>query len=255
MKILIIEDEAPALNRISKLIRELEIDIDISGTADSISSAVNLFKKFPETDLALMDIELADGQSFEIFNRIQISCPVIFTTAYDEFALKAFKVNSIDYLLKPIDPQELKQAIEKFNTLQQSRQHSHVVNIDALLNSFKKDLVQSYKQRFLIKIGHKLESLPCSEIAFFMAADKVVYLVNNENKRYIIDHTLEELNQMLDPKIFFHLNRQFLCNINSIKSISTYFNGKLKIQLKPEVNEEVLVSREKANDFKNWLNQ
>ncbi|MDP1727145.1 MAG: LytTR family DNA-binding domain-containing protein [Bacteroidota bacterium] len=255
MNILIIEDEAPALNRIRKLVKELDINIEILGTADSISSAVNLFNRFPEAELALMDIELADGQSFEIFNQVQITCPVIFTTAYDEFALKAFKVNSIDYLLKPIDPQELKQAIDKFNTLQQTKQETQIVNIGALLNSFKKDLVQSYKQRFLIKIGHKLESIPCIEIAYFMAADKLVYLVNKEGKRYIIDHTLEELSQMLDPKNFFHLNRQFLCNIESIKSINSYFNGKLKVQLKPDVNDEVLVSREKANDFKNWLNQ
>ncbi len=255
MKIIIIEDETPALNRIRKMIGEIDPDIEICGTADSIDSAIELIQRFPDTELALLDIELADGQSFEIFNRIKINFPVIFTTAYDEFALKAFKVNSIDYLLKPIDKTELSEAIHKFRDYNLKPKPQAGINIDALLNSFRKELQPEYKQRFLVKSGQKLVSVLVNDIAYFNASEKLVFLITRENKKFIIDHTLDELSHLLNPKDFFHLNRQFFCSLNSIESISTYFNGKLKISLKPAIEEEVLVSREKASEFKNWLNQ
>jgi DNA-binding LytR/AlgR family response regulator len=251
MKIIIIEDELPALKRISKLVKDILPKAEILGTADNIEGAVELFRAFPEAQLALMDIELADGQSFEVFNRVEVKVPIIFTTAYDEYALKAFKVNSIDYLLKPIDAEELKQALDKLSLLQQV---SPALNLNQLLQSINQKSA-GYKQRFLVKMGQKYLSIGISEIAFFHAAEKLVYLVTKEQRKYIIDYTLDELEQMVDPHIFFRLNRQYLSHIESIESISSYFNGKLKIILKPVVAEEILVSRERASDFKQWLNQ
>jgi two-component system LytT family response regulator len=251
MKIIIIEDELPAYKRLHKLVLEIDSSIEILGHADSISSAVQLFQSIGNIDLALMDIELADGQSFEIFNQVKVDCPIIFTTAYDEFALKAFKVNSIDYLLKPIDPKQLKQALEKFSSL---KFKSSSFDLNLLLQAMQPNITAQYKQRFLVKLGSKLISVACNDVAYFMAADKVVYLVSKDCKKYIVDHSIEELSNLLDPKIFFHLNRQFMANLSAIESVSTYFNGKLKIHLNPQVAEEVLVSRDKASDFKLWLN-
>lgn len=253
MKILIIEDETPALNRIKKMVLEVEPSIEILDTADSIELSVPLIEKYKDTmDLILMDIELADGQSFEIFNLTEVNCPVIFTTAYDEFALKAFKVNSIDYLLKPIDKIELKTAFQKFKTIQKSAS-----NVDAL----KEMLAQisapknNFKERFLVKLGERLISVATNEIAYFLSKDKLTYLITKNNNKYVVDYTLEELGNMLDRKHFFQINRQFIVAINSITNIHNYFNGKLKIQLVPVVEEEVIVSRERASDLKIWLNQ
>ncbi len=252
MKIIIIEDETPALNRIKKMVLEVEPSIEILDTADSIEQSVQVIEKHQGTiDLILMDIELADGQSFEIFNLAEVKYPVIFTTAYDEFALKAFKVNSIDYLLKPIDKQELKAAFQKFKSIQKSAN-----NVDAL----KEMLAQisapknGFKERFLVKLGERLISVPANDIAYFLSKDKLTYLITKNNNKYVVDYTLEDLNTMLDSKQFFHLNRQFIASINSITNIHTYFNGKLKVQLNPNFEDEVLVSREKASDLKVWLN-
>lgn len=252
MNIAIIEDEAPALNRISKMMKEVDAEVQIVATADSIASAIKLFEQHKNIDLVLMDIELADGQSFEIFNQTRVSCPVIFTTAYDEFALKAFKVNSIDYLLKPIDPEDLKRAVTKFKTFSSQPVPDYPVQIQTLLAGLKKETA-SYKNRFLIKTGTKLISIAVDQIAYFHAADKAVYVHTFNGQKYIIDHSLDELMNLLDPALFFQLNRQFVANVNGIQSVHTYFNGKLKIELTPAAEEDVVVSREKAGDFKRWL--
>lgn len=252
MKIIIIEDETPALNRIKKMVLEVEPTIQILATADSIEQSVQVIEKHQGTiDLILMDIELADGQSFEIFNLIEVKSPVIFTTAYDEFALKAFKVNSIDYLLKPINKEELKVAFQKFNSIQKSNS-----NLDALKEMLSQisSPKNNHKERFLVKLGERLISVPVSEIAYFVSKDKLTYLITKSNNKYVVDYTLEELNTMVDLKMFFHLNRQFIASISSISAIRSYFNGKLKLQLLPNWDDDVLVSREKSNDLKSWLN-
>lgn len=255
MKVIFVEDEAPALNRIKKLVTQLVPHVQILGTADSIEAAVDLFKTAPDVELAFMDIELADGQSFEIFNQVHIGCPVIFTTAYNEYAIKAFKVNAIDYLLKPIDEAELQQAITKFKTM---GRHAPIIDYQSqlatLLQEFKPP-VTNYKSRFLIKSGTRLISVSVDEIQLFQAADKVVYLYTKTQQKYIVDYSLEELSSMLDPGTFFQLNRQFIAHVNSIKNIHTYFNGKLKIELGVGLEEEVLVSRERASEFKAWLDK
>lgn len=253
MNIAIIEDELPALNRLQKMIREIDPLINIAGTADSIESACKLFRSETRFDLALLDIELADGQSFELFSRTNVYCPVIFTTAYDDYALRAFKLNSIDYLLKPIDKNELENAILKFKTFNSDRQ-SYQEQMIRLLDQIK--IPQpGYKTRFLVKTGTKLHSISCDEIAYFHAVGKGVWLHTRDQRKYALDQSLEELGKQVDPGIFFQLNRQFLTHIQSIRQIHTYFNGKLKIDLIPEMNEEVLVSRERATAFKQWLDK
>ena len=247
MRVIIIEDETPALNRIKKMLLEVSPEAQILATADSIENAVLLFQNHAnEVDLTLMDIELADGQSFEIFNQIKITCPVIFTTAYDEFALKAFKVNSIDYLLKPIAKTELVKAIEKYKSVRKTSINFETEFQKLITQLYPKAQISTYKNRFLIKNGTKLQSISTEEIAYFYAHDKLVSLIT---------HTLDELDTQLDPKLFFQINRQFIANFKSIKKIHTYFNGKLKVELNPAVNDEVIVSRERASEFKNWLDQ
>lgn len=255
MNIIIIEDEAPAKQRLTRLIKEQLPHANIIASADSIESAVAAFNSTPNANLAFMDIELADGQSFEIFKQTTVNCPVIFTTAYDEFALKAFRVNAIDYLLKPIDANELKSALDKYTkstTLMQTP-----IDIGAqvmtLINNIKQEPI-AYKSRFLIKTGNKMISVPVNEIAVFTSVDKIVYAHTTKQQKYLIDHSLDELCRMLEPKLFFQLNRQYIAHIDAIKSIHTYFNGKLKIDLNIAFAEEIIVSREKASAFKFWLN-
>lgn len=252
MKIVIIEDETPALSRITKLIQKVEPGAEILGTADSIESAVALFGSCQSVDVALMDIELADGQSFEIFKRCQVSCPVIFTTAYDEYALKAFKVNSIDYLLKPIEEEELRLAIQKYKNLNRADVDSVQEQIKELLQHLG-DSRSAIKERFLVKSGQRLLSISESDIAYFHAHDKLTFLISKGGNKYLVDYTLDELAGMLHPNNFFRLNRQYIAAISSIVSVHTYFNGKLKIELQPKTDDEVLVSRERATEFKIWM--
>lgn len=254
MKIALIEDEAPALNRLKKMIQSVLPQADFVATADSIESAVKLFRTHTTLDLVFMDIELADGQSFELFHQVEITCPVVFTTAYDEFAIKAFKVNAVDYLLKPIDKDELRTAIEKCSK-HQKESVDYSLQLKELLASMKADVQVSYKNRFLIRNGSKLLSIPVEDILLFHAADKLVYAHTKQQQKLVIDYTLDELIDQLDPKYFFQLNRQFIAHVSSIKSIHTYFNGKLKVELTRFEEEEVLVSRERASEFKQWLNQ
>ncbi|MEI7979729.1 MAG: LytTR family DNA-binding domain-containing protein [Bacteroidota bacterium] len=250
MNIIIIEDETPALNRIKKMILEIEPEINILATADSIVSAVQVIESNKNIDLLLMDIELADGQSFEIFNRIEINIPVVFTTAYDEFALKAFKVNSVDYLLKPIEKDDLRNALIKFKTIQNN--NFNLVNLKQLLNQVSIPQT-TIKERFLVKLGERLISVHSNDIAYFNSKDKLTFLVTKNGNKYVVDYTLDELELLIDNKQFYHVNRQFIASISSIVNIHTYFNGKLKLQLSPPIEEEVIVSREKASDLKTWL--
>lgn len=198
---------------------------------------------------------MADGQSFDIFNRTEVHSTIIFTTAYDEYALKAFKVNSIDYLLKPVRQEDLTKALDKFKALQSTNANAESrINIEKLLTELRQTHTpKNYRERFLVKQGQKLITVEASDIAFMYAEDRVNFIKNKNGQKFIIDYTLDELETQLDPAIFFRLNRQFIAQVKSIESVHPYFNGKLKIHLKPAVEEEVLVSREKASDFKAWM--
>jgi DNA-binding LytR/AlgR family response regulator len=253
MKILIIEDEAPAARRLVSLIRGTEPGADILDTIDSVQSAVKWLQTHRSPDLIFMDIQLADGLSFDIFSQVEVQAPVIFTTAYDEYALKAFKVNSVDYLLKPIEPEELHNSLLK---LQKMRDQFASPLDQQVLRSLVQSLQPGqpqFKNRFLVRFADKLVFIQAEDIAYFRAEDKYVFILTRENKKYPLDHTLDELDSLLDPAIFFRLNRQFIANLRSIQSIHSYFNGKLKLHLQPAPEEEVTVSRERSAAFKKWL--
>lgn len=229
-------------------------EAEILAHLESIEFSVQWMMQHPFPDLLFMDIELADGQSFEIFNQIAVRCPVIFCTAYDEYALKAFKVNSIDYLLKPVEAHALKQSLEKLKAFkEQFASASTPVDFKLLLEQFSPKPNPTYKKRFLIKVGEKFQQIETEHIAYFLSEDKISFLVTHDQKRLILDNTLDELENMLDPRRFFRINKQFLASYPSIHAIHNYFNGKLKLQLAPDAKMEVLVSREKAPLLKEWL--
>jgi two-component system LytT family response regulator len=259
MNILIIEDEAIAARRIKKMVNDFDCNHHIVGQLDSVESAVNWFENNPEPDLILCDIELADGQSFEIFHKTTVKSPVIFTTAYDEYAIKAFKVNSVDYLLKPIKEEDLKNSLEKFKQLQKTfaAENKASFNIQSLLEELnnQKQATFNYRERFLIKQGQRYFTINTAETAYFYTKGKAVFLKCWDNKEFIIDYSLDDLEKVMDPKQFFRANRQFLVELKSVDKIHMWFNSKLKVQLKPEATEELIVSREKASEFKQWLGE
>lgn len=250
MKVLIVEDEELAVKKLQKMLAAVEPDIEIVGVAESIKSAVNWFGENAPPDLVLMDIELADGQSFEIFNRVTVSSPVIFTTSYDEFALKAFKVNSVDYLLKPIQKEELEAALQKFKKLKAAP----AVNMDNLVKELQEKLQpKEYRKRFLVKHAQKLVSVEVTDIAYFYSDGRLNFFKTNDNRKFVVDYTMDELADMLSPEQFFRISRAFYVSINCIERIDDYFGNRLILGLKPAVDKEALVSREKVTDFKKWM--
>ncbi len=255
MKILIIEDEELAVKKIRKLLNAVEPTAEVVGEADSIAASVEWLQNHPSPDLILMDIELADGQSFEIFNLIQVKSPVIFTTSYDEYALKAFKVNSIDYLLKPVQKEDLEAALKKFNTLKKdSSAGSSGINMESLVKELQQKLQpKEYRKRFLVKNAQKLVSVEVDDIAYFYSDGRLNFFKTPDNKKFVVDYTMDELEDMLDPEKYFRISRSFYVSIGSIDKIDDYFGNRLILQLKPAVDKEALVSREKVTDFKKWM--
>jgi two-component system, LytTR family, response regulator LytT len=254
MNILIIEDELIAARRLEKILKGLVPELHILALLESVEQSVVWFRQNLPPDLILMDIQLSDGSSFEIFSQVSITSPVIFVTAYDEYALQAFKVNSIDYLLKPIDKDELVQSLEKYKRLMQFKEYAPPPDMTQLINSLR-DAKPNYKTRFLVKSGQTFITIFTQEIAYLCAEHKVTYLVTREGKKHIIDLTLEELEDQLDPKVFFRLNRQFIAAVHAIIKLHNYFNRKLKVELHPPTDIDVLVSRERSHEFKTWLNE
>ncbi len=249
MKVAILEDEALAAEKLERYLQKY------SGTIEVLKVLPSLDKALPwidahgkEVDLYFMDVQLSDGLSFEIFNRIQLDKPVIFTTAFDEFAIDAFKVNSIDYLLKPIKFMDLNKALQKLENL---KSQYNDPNRFLSLGSVKTNT--SFKERFLVKIGNHLHSISATDVAMFRAEGRDAYLITFESKRYIIEYTLETLEDMMDPKQFFRVNRSFLVHINAIKDVLVYSNRRLKLALDPKTEKDVIVSRDKVGDFKKWF--
>lgn len=252
MKVLIIEDELPAARRIEQLIRQQRPQVEILAVIDSISEAVKWFAQNPAPELILMDIHLADGLSFDIFQSINIQSMVIFTTAYDQYAIRAFKVNSIDYLLKPIDALELKSALDKYDQMR-----GNTVNFDySVLNGMLDNLKnRNYRERFLVKFGNAFTYIQAQEMRFCYAEDSLVFTRLADGKKYSLDHTLEQLEQLLNPTHFFRINRKILLHIDAVDKIHPYFNNRLKLELQPSPGFEIVVSRERVQDFKNWIDQ
>lgn len=259
MKILIVEDEELAVKKLQKTLSAVDSAAQVIGITDSIKTTVEWLQTNQQPDLILMDIELSDGQSFEIFNLTEVKSPVIFTTSYDEYALKAFKVNSIDYLLKPIQKEELQTALSKYRQLQTS--YSGVepkaaaeINLESLVKELQQKLQpKEFRKRFLVKHAQKLVSVEIDEIAFFYSDGRLNFFKTTDNKKYVVDYTMDELEDMLDPEKYFRISRSFYVSVNSIDKIDDYFGNRLILQLKPSVDKEALVSREKVTDFKKWM--
>ncbi len=251
MNVLVVENEIPAADKIVRLLKKIDKSVTILGVIETVEETINRLQERPQPDLILMDIQLDDGLCFEIFETINIDIPVIFTTAYDEFTLKAFKVNSVDYLLKPIDEKLLKSAIEKFKKLYGDK--------DPFKRDFKQLLYEfrnQYKSRFLIKIGDKYRSVPAGEISHFHIIERNVFLNDHQDKDYGVDYSLEQLQSMLDPRKFFRINRDCIVNIDSISLMYSYSSSRLQLTLKNrEKGDLFVVSRDKVADFKHWIDK
>ena len=258
MKILIIEDEDLAVKKLRKTLSSLETESEVVGVADSIQSSLNWLESNDAPDLILMDIELSDGQSFEIFNRTEVKSPVVFTTSYDEYALKAFKVNSIDYLLKPIQKEDLQAALNKYQEFKSQfsnhKESSPNMNMDNLVKALQKKLqLKEFRKRFLVKHGQKLVSVETEEIAYFFSDGRLNFFKTYDNRKFIVDYTMDELEDMLDPDRYFRISRSFYIAVDSVEQINDYFGNRLILHLKPPVDKEALVSREKVTEFKKWM--
>lgn len=252
--VLIVEDEELAAERLAGMVSKIKPGTTMLHILDSIEDTVNFLQNHP-VDLLFLDVHLSDGKSFEIFEKASINIPVIFTTAYDQYALDAFKVNSVDYLLKPIAESDLKRALERYEQWF-SQPGNSAPQIDPV--ELKKWLAQGsrpYKQRFMVKFGDHIQSKPVQDIAYFYAEGKTTYLVQwSTNRRYILDYKLETLDEKeLNPTRFFRINRKFIINIEAISDVKTYANSRLKVSLKVPAEMDMIVSRERVNLFKNWL--
>ena len=250
MNIIIIEDEKPAARLLQRKVEKLGLPINT--LLHSVEESINWFNSNPHPDLIFLDIQLSDGLSFEIFEHIDIKSAVIFTTAYDEYALRAFKLNSIDYLLKPIDEDDLETAVNKFKA-----RNIASPNLSLDFEMIKKMLVnpidRTYKKRFTIKMGHQLKMINIEEVECFYSENKGTYLHTLDNRDYLLDHTLEQLETELDPKDFYRVSRKFIIPMKTIKEIQLHSNSRLKVILQTYKDDEVIVARERVNDFKEWL--
>ena len=253
LHILIIEDEAPAVALLTSLLIAAEPETRIVGIPDSVEASVKWFTAHPAPDLIFMDIRLADGISFSIFEKVDVQAPVIFTTAYDEYAIRAFKVNSIDYLLKPLDADQVTAALKKFRHLHTSAApNPNAIDMRAIARMLKNGQ-PVYKSRFLIPVNEQFVSIPCTDIFFFMSSNKLTSAVTKEGKKYSLPDALDDIEAQLDPHQFFRANRQFILHYSAITAVHSFFNGKLKVYVRG-TSEEIIVSREKAAAFKHWMN-
>ncbi len=249
MRVLIIEDEQLAQEYLEDLLGETGYDLQIVGVCNSLKNSIKWLIKNEEPDLIFMDIDLGDGLCFEIFEVIDISCPVIFTTAYDEYAIQAFKVNSIDYLLKPISSRDLLQALKKYFRLTANVNRRN--NIEKVASA----LSEKHKSRFIIKVGLHIRSLPVENIRYFISRDKATYIMDVEGRTSLIEYSLDRLESMMEPAAFFRINRNYFISFQSIKDIISYSGSRLKVFIKGHSEEGIVVSRDRVSHFKSWLDR
>ncbi|MEP0712729.1 MAG: LytTR family DNA-binding domain-containing protein, partial [Algoriphagus sp.] len=233
-----------------KLIKKHFGEVEIIGNFDTITKTIQWLRENSAPTLIFCDIQLADGLSFEIFEEVKLSTPIIFTTAFDQYAIKAFQVNAIDYLLKPIDPAEFSRAVDKYKT----NQIKSTIELEILkeLLSPKKN---TFKSRFLVRFGEKIQSVPIEEISFFFSEERVTFLQTQAGKKYVLDSTLEQTEAQVNPAEYFRINRKYLCRMEAIDGIFAFSNSRLKVTLKNSTDSDILISREKVSDFKQWLDQ
>lgn len=250
MEVIIIEDEKPSARRLQRMLEKLEVNV--TTMLHNVTEAIDWFSNNKHPDLIFLDIQLSDGLSFEIFDAVEIKSAIIFTTAFDEYALQAFKLNSIDYLLKPIDEEELETAVKKYKRLQPKEQAVQI-NFDDIKKLLGNPVEREYKQRFTTKIGQHIKIIPVEEIECFYSENKGTYAHTIDNRDYLLDTTLEQLENELEPKQFFRISRKFYVNIEAIKDIISYTNSRLQLKLNSFKEQEVIVARERVKDFKVWI--
>ena len=253
LNVLIVEDETPAVEKLERYLQKYSETIRVAGVCDSITSASAWLKSNQSSiDLIFMDIQLKDGLSFNIFKEVVVQKPVIFITAYNEYALEAFKVNSIDYLLKPVTFTDLSASLQKLANLR-DQLTMNAAKLEKIKSLAGESAAKNYKSRFMAKVGDHIRSLTTDQIIFFFADGRDVYLVTQQMRKYIIDFTLESLEEALDPKIFFRVNRTYILNIHFIQDVVMYSNSRLKVATQPPWDKEIIVSREKVSEFKDWF--
>jgi len=250
MRVIIIEDEIPAANKLVKMLGEISDEITIVKRIDSVEAASKYLHTAENIDLIFMDIQLADGLSFDIFRQTEVKAPVIFTTAFDQYTLKAFKVNSIDYLLKPIDEKELEQAVDKYRKLYDKKEDGFSEKIKKLVQEMN---AGRYKERLLIKKGQQLSYLKIESTAYCFADGKLCYAVDFNSNKYLLESNLSQLEEQLQPNKFYRVNRHLLVNIDAVNKVHTWLGGRLKLELLPSTQADTVVSRERVNGFKEWL--
>jgi DNA-binding LytR/AlgR family response regulator len=251
MNVLITENEKPAVAGLVMLLKKIDPGINVVGVTESVESTINWFQSNPKPDLIFMDIQLDDGLCFELFETIKVEIPVIFTTAYDEYMLSAFKVNSVDYLLKPIDEDNLRRAIDKFKSIHYNTSVKNEV-IRQLLNELNK----GYKNRFLIKVGEHYKSIPDKDIACFYILNRATFIRTTSDKDYPVDYSLDNLQKTINPNQFFRINRNCIINIHEISDILNYSSSRLKIKLKSNKPiYEFIISKDKVSEFKRWIDK
>jgi two-component system, LytTR family, response regulator LytT len=253
MNVLILEDENLASEKLEKTLLEVEPSAIVVARLQTVAAAVAWLENNPHPDLILTDIRLLDGLCFDIFEQVKIVTPVIFTTAYDHFAMRAFEVNSLDYLLKPVVRDKLKISLQKLKNISQ-KPASHGIDYREVVKLLKIPPAE-YKSRFMVRLGQKIIALPADKIAYFFSENKLTFIVSKDGKRYPIDQPLEELVDLLNPRIFFRINRQYIVTFDSIAEIHPYFKGRIKLDLIPKAEEDVVISSERTPEFKKWIDQ
>lgn len=249
MKALIIEDESIASKRLANLVKELAPEIEIIEHISSVEQGITWFKKNELPDLIFLDIQLNDGYGFDIIDELEEHPPIVFTTAYNEYAIRGFKYNGLDYLLKPIDKRDLENALNKFRKKSIIPKKEHEEKYEKLKTLFSKE----YKRRFMVKIGNQFNSFNVRDIAYFKSHEGLIYLKKFNGKKFPIEYSLDQLENILDPIHFFRINRKYVVSVNAVNEIHSYFNSRLLLKLNPNEEDQIIVSRERTNNFKKWL--
>lgn len=247
MRVIILEDENRAVNHLKRLIHLVAPEMEVVDIFDTVRDALAYLEQKPALDLIFSDVQLADGISFEIFSKIEVKCPIIFTTAYDTYAIEAFNTNGIDYLLKPIEEERLKKAMEK------AKQFTSGIDLESLLNLKGAAGQKQNKSRFMVKVGEKIKTIPVKEILVFYSFEKTTFLHTTSHRNYIIDYSLDELESMLDRERFFKINRKYILSIDACSQIIAWSNNRLKIDIEGIDDHKIVVARERVRDFKVWL--
>ena len=249
MKVIILEDESRAASYLERLLAKVAPEMVIAANIESVRNGIKYLKDNPMPDLIISDIQLADGLSFEIYNQVNVTCPIIFTTAYDHYAIEAFKTSGIDYLLKPIEEERLKQAIEKV------KHFSPGFLVEKILSITNPASEKNYKWRFMVKVGDKIKSIPMEEVLIFYSQEKATYIYTTDKRTYTIDYTLDQLEPLVNPAVFFRINRKYIVSIDACTNILAWTNSRLRLKIEGIADQDIIIARERVQDFKNWLDK